>query len=59
MRRNFVGWVVAASVIGLALGCGKDDDSADGPVTVTACGFDGVESAIAAAKGKVVLEGWA
>src|SRR5262245_25412483 len=61
MDRRFVSWVALATLSGVALGCmnwkrqGTDTDAGSADVKATLCGFDGVESAIAAAKGKVVL----
>ena len=53
MRCRFIPWLVVA--LGLACGCTKETVPDDPNVTVQVCNFEGLESAIAAVKGKVVL----
>lgn len=56
MKRQFLAWSALAVLSALAAGCTIGSvGKSSGPVTVKACGVEGVEAALAAAKGKVVL----
>src|SRR5262245_60249069 len=61
MSRRFIAWAAVVALLGVALGCGNDKKAStgraprQGDVKVTASKIDGLEKAIEAAKGKVVL----